>query len=62
MKLINMKTITSQKIQVSKAKIYQMINEDKFPKPHKIGGSSLWLEEEVDKIILSILGNVSNEK
>ena len=51
MKLINIKTITSQKIQVSKAKIYQMINEDKFPKPLKIGGSSLWLEEEVDKII-----------
>lgn len=55
MKLINMKTIITQKIQVSKGKIYQMIEDGKFPKPLKLGGSSLWLESEVDKIILNIL-------
>lgn len=55
MKLINIKTITSQKIQVSKAKIYEMIKDGTFPKQRKVGGSSLWLEKEVDDAILKLM-------
>ena len=33
---------------VSKAKLYLMINEGEFPKPMKLGSSSVWASDAVD--------------
>ena len=39
----------TQRLQCGRTKIYELIKTEGFPKPIKIGGSSLWLESEVDK-------------
>lgn len=36
-----------QMVPFSRAKIYQLIKEEKFPKQLKEGGSSVWLLEDI---------------
>lgn len=40
-----------QLVPLSKAKIYALIQNGEFPRPKKIGGSSLWSVEEVSNYI-----------
>lgn len=37
---------------LKKSKIYQLISERRFPKPYKVGQTSLWLANEVNAWIL----------
>ena len=47
-------------VPLSRAKIYQMIKEKKFPKQLKEGGSSLWRLEDIINYIKN-LGEQNNE-
>jgi excisionase family DNA binding protein len=49
-RLIRIKELM-QIISVSKAQIYRLISEKKLPKPHKIGRTSLFSFNEVQKAI-----------
>lgn len=45
-RLIKIKEVINM-VPFSRAKIYQLIKEEKFPKQLKEGGSSVWLLEDV---------------
>ncbi|WP_024302904.1 AlpA family transcriptional regulator [Pseudogulbenkiania sp. MAI-1] len=49
-KLLKMELV-EEKVGFKRAKIYLMIKNGRFPKPEKIGSSSRWDEEEVDRWI-----------
>lgn len=49
-RLIKITTVISY-IQLSKSKIYDLISNGDFPKPLKIGGSSLWKLSEIQNYI-----------
>lgn len=40
-----------EKVGVCRAKVYDMIKQGEFPKPRKIGRSSLWVNSEIDSWI-----------
>ncbi len=44
-------------IGLSKAHIYRLIKEGKFPKPVKIGKSSLWLRKDIENWLESLRQN-----
>jgi predicted DNA-binding transcriptional regulator AlpA len=46
-KLLRLKHVL-EKVPFSKSHLHVLINEEKFPKPHKIGRNSFWLEFDVD--------------
>lgn len=43
------------KTKIGKTKIYNMIKNNEFPRHVKIGGMSLWIEEEIDIWIEGIM-------
>jgi prophage regulatory protein len=45
---ISLNNLVAFHVNLSKAQIYKLIARDEFPKPMKIGKSSLWLASEVD--------------
>ena len=44
-------------IEISKSKLYQMMKDDNFPSPVKIGGSSLWRLSDIQCYINSFKTN-----
>jgi len=40
---------------LSRAQIYKLCREDKFPKFHKIGGTTVWQLSEIQKYIQKIV-------
>jgi len=44
--LWSLRTLTSS-LQISRSQIYQLIQEEKFPKPLKLGRSSRWLKSDI---------------
>lgn len=50
MNYLKLKQITD-KINISKSKIYLNITKGLFPRPVKMGRSSFWLENEVDHLM-----------
>ena len=48
--LWSLRTLTSS-LQISRSQIYQLIQEEKFPKPLKLGRSSRWLKSDIHKWI-----------
>lgn len=44
-------------VPISRAKIYDLIKQQKFPSQVKIGGSSLWKKEE----IIEYINNLQNK-
>jgi len=55
-KLIKIKTVIEY-IQISRSTIYLMISRDEFPKPVKIGGSSLWRLSQIRDFINKKIAN-----
>jgi prophage regulatory protein len=49
-KLLRLKHVL-EKVPFSRSHLHVLINEDKFPKPHKIGRNSFWLESDIDNWI-----------
>ena len=49
-RLLRLKDV-QEVIPFSRAKIYELIRKRKFPKPLKVGGSSLWKSSEIQKYI-----------
>jgi predicted DNA-binding transcriptional regulator AlpA len=49
-KLIDIKNVMSY-INISKTRIYQLIRENQFPAPQKIGNKSLWSMNQIQKYI-----------
>lgn len=35
------------KVGLKRSKLYDMIQKGNFPRPHKVGGCSIWLEDEL---------------
>ncbi len=55
-KLIRIKTVIEY-IQISRSTIYLMMSKDEFPKPIKIGGSSLWRLSQINDYINKKIAN-----
>lgn len=49
-KLIKITTVMEY-VQMSKAKIYELMKKGEFPKNHLIGGSSLWFLSDIQDYI-----------
>ena len=49
-KLIKIDTVMEY-VQLSKSKLYEYMKNDKFPKNHAIGGSSLWFMSDIQDYI-----------
>lgn len=45
---------------LSKSRIYALIKEGRFPKPGKVGETSLWLESEVDEFLARLFATRDN--
>ncbi|MBY6096167.1 AlpA family phage regulatory protein [Priestia flexa] len=45
--LLTLKDVVS-KVRFCRSKVYLLISKGEFPKPRKEGGSSRWLESEID--------------
>ena len=43
---------------IGRNKIYELIRQDKFPKPIKIGTKSLWKKSDVEKWVKSLSEHV----
>ncbi|MCX7857817.1 MAG: AlpA family phage regulatory protein [Deltaproteobacteria bacterium] len=50
-----------QKMKISRAVLYRLIQEGIFPKPVKIGSMSFWLSSEVDRIMLALYRKENKE-
>jgi prophage regulatory protein len=51
MRLIRLASVID-KVGLKKSKIYDLIKNDKFPRPTKISGASAWLDTEIDNWII----------
>lgn len=45
-------------IGLSKTKMYELIRENQFPAPRKIGSSSVWVEDEIASWQQKVMGVV----
>jgi prophage regulatory protein len=52
-KLVKIKDLI-QTLNISRATIYRLLKEDKFPKPLKIGNGTFWRENDINEWLLSI--------
>jgi prophage regulatory protein len=37
-----------RRVALSRSKVYALVAEGRFPRPHKIGRASVWLQSEVE--------------
>ena len=48
-----------QRTSLGKTSIYQLVKEGAFPRPLKVGGASLWIDEEISIWIENLMINRS---
>lgn len=60
MNYLRLKQLTV-KLNISKSKIYLNINEGLFPEPVKIGRSSFWPEDEIERLMYFLISENRNE-
>jgi len=50
-----------QKMRISKPQLYKLIRQGMFPNPVKIGKMSVWINTEVEKVMLALCTNTDVE-
>lgn len=53
-KLLKIKKVREY-VDFSPSKIYALLAKNEFPKPHKIGGTSVWKLSDIQKYITTVI-------